>query len=537
MHDNQADIVFVTPSYKPLLSQESIGTLILAKKVKLANYSVRIIRFWEANMDDYDGFRNSLSSLILQYNPKIVSFYCRGSEYHIIIDVASLIKDVSSNIKIVFGGPQAELTAEETLNGFKCVDYICCGEGETTIVPLVDMIVKYDASSQFASTIPGLVYRDGEGNVHKNPNPQFLPDNYEHDYNYYELIPPQVLSKSRTISIDVGRGCPYSCTFCSTKTFWKRNFRLRSIGDTVLEMRYIKTMFGDKVYSFTHDLFTANKSRVLVFCKLIHESELKINWSCSSRIDCIDEYCIDQMVSSGLVAIYFGIETGSARMQKLISKKLDIKQCKEVVGYSIKKGVAVTASFIYGFPEESYDDLEETLSVIHELLTMGADVQLHCLDFERGSVLYERYRDSLVFDRDKFSAVFGSGSLSNLVESHSEIFSNYFDYPTELRKQMKYLDIIHAIGKEYPSTYLAVLGILRNKGHCYVDIYMLVLNMVSNSLERVDKSKAQVSKSIAYFLVLKIVSKITDDTFVNKYSLSSSEIEKIKNSIKAQDIV
>jgi hypothetical protein len=61
--------------------------------------------------------------------------------------------------------------------------------------------------------------------------------------------------------------------------------------------------------------------------------------------------------------------------------------------------------------------------------------------------------------------------------------------------------------------------------------------MVSNSLKRVDKSKAQVSKSIAYFLVLKIVSKITDDTFVNKYSLSSSEIEKIKNSIKAPDIV
>ena len=76
---------------------------------------------------------------------KIVSFYCRCEEYHICIDLASRIKELSPSTKIVFGGPQAELVAKETIRRFESVDYVCCSEGENTITPLLNWIINKNA--------------------------------------------------------------------------------------------------------------------------------------------------------------------------------------------------------------------------------------------------------------------------------------------------------------------------------------------------------------------------------------------------------
>ena len=134
--DNTIDITFVVPAFKPKMKEESLGTLILAKKLLLNGYNVDIVRYWNAKNSprlDYDSFRNEFVSFIVNKAPKIVSFYCRCEEYHICLDLANRIKKLSPTIKIIFGGPQAELVAKETIRTFNFVDYICCSEGENTI--------------------------------------------------------------------------------------------------------------------------------------------------------------------------------------------------------------------------------------------------------------------------------------------------------------------------------------------------------------------------------------------------------------------
>ena len=248
MCKNSADIVFVTPSMAPDMRQESIGTLILAKEVLLNRYEAAIVRFWEASRKKYNKFAEEICDRIYAHNPKIVSFYCRASEYHILIDLAKRIKNYSPETFVVFGGPQAEIVAEDTLKHFSCVDYICCGEGENTIVSLLDMIIhkKEDNTKQ---TIPGLVYRNKSGNIVKNKLPNLLPDNYKRNFVYYDLVPINIIRNSKSVTLDVGRGCPFSCTFCSTKTFWKQKYRLRDLSNTIYEMEYVVKHFGNKLFS------------------------------------------------------------------------------------------------------------------------------------------------------------------------------------------------------------------------------------------------------------------------------------------------
>lgn len=139
----KTDILFVVPSTKPNLKDESIGTLILAKKAIMAGFSAKIVRFWEAsqNLSNYTLFCKDMVYYIMGEHPLILSFYCRCSDYHICLDLSRRIKEIDSSIKIVFGGPQAELVARETLEYFPFVDYVCCSEGENTIVPLLDNII------------------------------------------------------------------------------------------------------------------------------------------------------------------------------------------------------------------------------------------------------------------------------------------------------------------------------------------------------------------------------------------------------------
>lgn len=539
MKEHTTDILFVTPSYSPSLRQESIGTLIIAKKAQLANYVVKIVRFWEVDMTRYSSFKIELCNHILTFNPKIVSFYCRGAEYHILVDLASYLKTLQPNICIVFGGPQAELVAEDTLAQFADIDFVCCGEGENTIVPLLDFIIKNNQNIDLARLLPGLVYRDKYNNICKNKLPELLPDNYTRNFNYYDLIPMSVISQSKSVTIDVGRGCPFSCTFCSTKTFWKQKYRLRHISDTINEIDYIIKHFGKKLFSFSHDLFTVNKSRIIEFCDKILENNYNIKWTCSSRIDSINHKMIDKMALSGLVAVYFGIETGSPRMQKIINKRLNIEQCVDIVRYSISRGVAATTSFIYGFPEETYEDLEQTLCIMHKMLSIGADVQLHCLSLDKGSVLYEQYHNKQVFVKNDNLESFGFYELAGLIEKHPDIFSTFWDYPSELRQNMKFLHTFHSIGREYPKTYIAVISLLLDKGSKYVDAYRMIFDMINNSIAHFENAHVKISKSMCYFIFVKIISKLTNESYAINLSITEQDITNLKDvlSIENQHLI
>ena len=71
MCNKSTDIVFVTPSKKPDMRQESIGTLILAQKAYTYNFKVAIVRFWEASQTNYNVFAEELCDRIFAHNPQI----------------------------------------------------------------------------------------------------------------------------------------------------------------------------------------------------------------------------------------------------------------------------------------------------------------------------------------------------------------------------------------------------------------------------------------------------------------------------------
>jgi len=438
------DVIFIVPAYKPRMKEESLGTLILTKKAMLAGFKAKILRYWEMDhspREDYELFAKDIIRKVTSLDPTLVSFYCRCEEYHICIDLAKRIKAQCPQIKVAFGGPQAELVAKETLLRFKIIDYVCCSEGENTIIPFLNF-VKNGCKEEEICFIEGLTYQTSDGDVKQNKFPALLNDNFARDFYYYDLVPEEVMKNSNIVQIDVGRGCPFSCTFCSTKTFWKQKFRLRQITNTLDEIEYVVKNYGIRRFDFQHDLFTANKKRVFEFCDQIKKRGLDIEWDCDSRIDTIDNDMINRMIECGLVQIFFGIETGSSRMQALINKRLNLNKCDDMVEYCLSKGLKVTTSFIYGFPEELEEDIDATLKMIVKYQNYGCLVLTNMCHIMNGTAMYERFRKELYISPEiSFNAnIPAFDNLFDTISNNIEIFANFCTFNGPYRDELKYVD-------------------------------------------------------------------------------------------------
>ena len=149
-------------------------------------------------------------------------------------------------------------------------------------------------------------------------------------------FPSELLKKVREIPIEVGRGCPFECTFCSTSHFWKKKFRLKSINKIISEIIHYAN-FGFATFNFIHDLFTLDKVFIVEFCTELIKSNLNIKWGCSARLDTLDEELIKLMSKAGCTGIYIGLETYSQSLQSKIKKNLTLTKIILVIIFVVQK--------------------------------------------------------------------------------------------------------------------------------------------------------------------------------------------------------
>ena len=429
------DVLFITPTATTNVLKESLGPLLLSTILRNNEVDTEILSF--ARIGDpgkYEEFITKAVSMITEKEPRILSFYTRCDCYHIMLKIAQQVKQILG-CHIVFAGPQADITASETLEEIPWVDYICRGEGETTVYPFFSSLLKGEPELSVA----GLVYRTENGVV-ANPRPELIQDLDTLPIPDYSVFPGEIkVDPKACFSIDVGRGCPFGCTYCSTKTFWGRKYRLKSPERIIQEVKHFHDLFGINYFAFEHDMFTMNKAQVMELCAMIKELDYKIYWNCSARVDCIDEELIRTMADAGMLWIYLGVETGSPRMQKLVNKNLKLEKLLPMIRFITSCGVRVVTSFIYGFPQETEEDISQTLALMVDLLGMkNVQVQTHLCAFLPGTALGEEYRDQLTLAQVQSDQAGDIGFKENydFIVEHPRLFLQCREYRTELRDKL-----------------------------------------------------------------------------------------------------
>lgn len=358
------------------------------------------------------------------------------STYPLSLRIAREVKKARPELVIVLGGPQASVVDLETLAAFPFVDFIVRGEADESFPVLLHALSCHGK----LDNVPGLSFRRN-GTPLQTPSAPLILD--------LDMLPLPAFhlfsgtGRCRYIPLELGRGCPFACTFCSTNDFFRRRFRLKSPEKMIEQMTAVSEVYGASKFELVHDMFTVDRRKVVAFCEALLQCGKGFFWTCSARTDCVDEGLLQLMADAGCTGIFFGVESGSSRMQKIFDKGLDIAEAARVVERTAAIGIPITVAMIDGFPEEEEEDLRDTVSFLLDATRYDhVKPQINLLAPLAKTPITERFTQQLVFD-DLFSDMSHHGWHQHaadrvLIAHYPEIFPNFYGLPSVLNRD--YLD-------------------------------------------------------------------------------------------------
>jgi len=302
---------------------------------------------------------------------------------------------------MAFGTHVTPMT-NESMRPFPALDFILRGEPEMTLRELLDTLegkspsdprvtkmlaetshvqtrkVKgveqtdtfpvADSKSPFAYIL-GLAWRDGDEIV-INPDRPFIPDLNDLPIPKHELLP---LDKQRMPMIKgpftfivTSRGCPAGCKYCIKHVTYQNSVRVRSAENIVAELEYLDRLGIHNIHMYA-DLFTVNRDHVVELCQMIIDRGLKINWTCNSRVDYVDEEMLRLMGQAGCWYISWGIESSNEQILKQARKGYRKEQAQQALLWAHAAGIKNWGYFIIGLPGETEETIRETIDYAKEL--------------------------------------------------------------------------------------------------------------------------------------------------------------------------
>lgn len=374
------DVVLINPMDKTIvrnglgLSVPPLNLMYLAGSLEKASITVQIF-----DDDLYQVGPNEVNRYISKVDPKVVGITATTATIKESLVYIKNIKKMFPHILTVIGGPHTTFRPIETLKEEKGLDVVVIGEGEETIVELVEGYIKNQDSNynSFLCNVKGIAYRDRIKNFKKDKNkkdrnqkneiklnePRPLIDNLDNipfparhlvDFKSYEL-------SSQSGGIITSRGCPFSCDYCSSSLIMGKKFRTRSPENVLDELEELVYKYKLKDIAFLDDIFMLNKKRANEIANEIKKRDLDINFVASSRVNTINKPLLESLKKSGMSTLYCGVESGSQRVLNLMKKGITLQQAKDGFKTAKEVGVNMVGSFILGYPGETAKEMNETI--------------------------------------------------------------------------------------------------------------------------------------------------------------------------------
>lgn len=418
-----------------------LGPLCVAASARKAGYTPQLINLnaisckhqSETILLDQTSFVEEASEFLLQTGPRLIGLATICSSFRITLRIVQAIRRHAPEVFLVLGGPQATAVAEAVLDHVPELNAVLRGEADYSIVALLRAVER----GAGLEMVDGLSWRNSDGTVIRNQASTTIETLDDLPMPAYDLYPES--SYSGGVAIDAGRGCPFCCSFCSTNEFFSRRFRMKSGQRLAEEVNKLHDTYGVREFSLTHDLFTTNHKVVRSICQEFSKyvSFDGFEWTASARIDSMKNGLAKVMARAGCKNLFFGIESGSATMQKKIGKRLSVNRVIPVLKECTAEGIECTASLIVGYPDETTDDLAETVKLAVESARIeNVKIQMHLLVPLPGTPLAINNFDRLKYSdlTSNIATVGGSEPTDEEREfllSNRSIFVQHFYLPNQ----------------------------------------------------------------------------------------------------------
>lgn len=271
----------------------------------------------------------------------------------------------------IIGGPHVSALPEESAV-LPQVDFVCCGEGEETMLELCRML---KLGKKNFEKIKGLCFKKGKKIFFTPPRPFFadlnrlpFPAHHLFPLPKYTSTQPLISIRKPAVGILTSRGCPFGCHFCYKGTFG-RVWRPRSVENVLAEWEYLVKKLKVSEIALMDDGFNINIGRALKICQEIKKRSLSVPWRAHNgiRADRAPKRLLKAMRDSGCYMISFGVESGDQKVVDLMGKNLRLEKVVKAFKNCRNLGILTMAFFMVGNPGETPKQIEKTINFSRKL--------------------------------------------------------------------------------------------------------------------------------------------------------------------------
>ena len=333
------------------------------------------VKILDANALNYNF--GDIKREIVNFKPAAIVFTTSPASFNFDSEIARITKEVSKEIKtILLDSHIVPVMPDKVKEKFPEIDYLIGTE------PLVN--------------IPKLFGFEEANGLESHPLPAYdlLPRDRYFSLTYSRKKPFATLITST--------GCPNRCNFCliggaTVERGYGNIWKFKSAEKILEEIKYLLSLGVKSIYFFD-ETFTAQKKRVLDLCGMIKKAGLKFEWGCNGRVDTLDEETIKIMKTAGCWNIMFGIECGSEELLEDANKGTTLTKAMTAVLACKKNNISVSASFVIGFPNETWETVEKTLKIAKKVSPYRA--QFVVLTPYPGTRLYDEIKSKGLLEQD-----------------------------------------------------------------------------------------------------------------------------------------
>lgn len=297
---------------------------------------------------------------IIGARPKILGLSIQQCNEKFSRLLVNQVRAALPEIVVLVGGFSC-YNADIGLRAFPEADYMCIGEADLTVGPLVKRL----AAGERPGDVPGVISR------HDTPGRMFVPAPMQHnldqlDFPHYEWADLGIyrnFNGYQLVPIIASRGCRWSrCTFCAERFYW----RIRSAENFVDELEWLVDR-GCTLFMFNESDLNGMPDKLLEICDEIIRRGIKVRLTGQLRIQkTSDRAFFDKLHAAGFVALRFGVDAFSANTLRLQKKGYTVDMVRQNLRDCWEAGIFTEVNWVIGVPGETDADCDEGVDLILE---------------------------------------------------------------------------------------------------------------------------------------------------------------------------
>lgn len=359
-------------SFVKFLREDFHQTYLSDTIVNLLNESINPAVLHLSSILDNQGFSYDTVNCSLKHRKQLVDFL-ESTKYKVIgisttftfdkayiLNLINFIKKNAPTAKVILGGMlvvklyklQKNNELQNELSQFS-VDYFILNEiGEQ---PLIDILNYELRSKNDIKNIPNIAYKTENGLIIN----EYKTNDIDSSISDWTLANNTTYAFLRT-SIS----CMFKCKFCDFPVIADK-YQSKSIDIIRQEFRSIKKS-GIKYVRFLDDTFNLPKQHFHNILNELITQNYNFEWVAYIRCPTLDDETVLLMKRSGCIGVFLGLESGNNKMLKNMNKGATVEEYLQGISLLHKYDIPTYGAFIIGFPGETKESIEDTISFIKQ---------------------------------------------------------------------------------------------------------------------------------------------------------------------------